>query len=81
MYEPGAPIKVACCSVSPSLVCAQWTFHLESSAPIQYDHEVKLETLCSRPKIAVFLSELWALPDPSGTHDLMCLHIWKVLDI
>ena len=39
------------------------------------------ETTCFRPKIALFLGDRWALPDPSGTCSLICLHIWKVLGI
>ena len=44
-------------------------------------HSKSYETLCFRPKIAVFLGDRWALPDPSGTCSLICLHIWKVQDI
>ena len=29
----------------------------------------------------MFLDDRWALPDPSGTRSLFCLHIWEVLDI
>ena len=39
------------------------------------------KTLCFRPNIALFLGDRWELPDPSGTLSLICLHIWKVLDI
>ena len=39
------------------------------------------ETLCFRPRIAVFLGDSGALSDPSGTLGLTCLHVWKVLDI
>ena len=39
------------------------------------------ETPCFGPKIAVFSGDKWALPDPSGTHSLICLPIWRVLDI
>ena len=68
--------------VNPGLVCARWAFHLEFSAPTQYDHKVNLtKHLCLRPKIAVCLGDRWALPDSSGTRSLNCLHVWKVLDI
>ena len=39
------------------------------------------ETLGLRPKIALFLTGMWAFPDLSGTRSLICLHIWNVLDI
>ena len=39
------------------------------------------ETPCFRPKTAVYLGDRWALPDPSSTRSLICLHIWEVLDI
>ena len=39
------------------------------------------ETLGLRPKIAVFLTGMWAFPDLSGTRSLICLHIENVLDI
>ena len=46
MCGPGSLVKMAFCSVSPDLVCAGWAFHLESSAPIQYDHKINLTKRC-----------------------------------
>ena len=44
--------------------------------------QIKFYTmLCFRPKIAVIFGDRWAVPDPSGTCSLICLHVWKVLDI
>ena len=76
-----AQVKMAYCSSSPGLVCARGRF-IRSPAPLYGTTTSKWhERLCLSPKIAVLLSDRWALPDPSGTHSLDCLHVWKVLDI
>ena len=44
---------------------------------LRYDHKVNLTKRCGKGEIAVFLSKMWALPDPLGTRSLICLHIGK----
>ena len=69
-------VKVAFCSVGPGLVCAQWAFHLESSAPYTVPPRSNpYKTLDLRPKIAVCLTGMWAFPDLSGTCSLIRLHV------
>ena len=78
--RPGAQVKGGFCSVSPGLCPMGVSFGVQGPYMVRPQSEYH-KSLCLRPRSAAFLTDGWALPDLTGTCSLICLHVWKVLDI